>query len=162
MRCGLLAPSVQPCCAPPPRAPGRLPVGCRRPRPRLPKERLQAAESGYTRATALRERKSGKGLPRRSGRRVGPGGRGPRQGEKSQLSKPGKSPGPVRRLLAPSFKGCLFTAGHLAFPCQLCQRPGTRKGRPGGRRLPEALETAGDAPAALLPTSPGPGFKVSL
>lgn len=30
----------------------------------------------------------------------------------------------VRRLLSPSFRGCFFQAGHLAFTCQPFQRPG--------------------------------------
>lgn len=40
-----------------------------------------------------------------------------------------KGQGLVRRLLSPSFKGCLFQVGRLAFTCQLTSRPGMEKGR---------------------------------
>lgn len=89
----------------------------------------------------------------------------PRQAEEEASSaalEELKGHGLVRRLLAPSFRGCLFQVGRLAFTCQLTQRPGTGKGRAREPGVAKALGCCQEAPEALLPTSPGPGFKVSL
>lgn len=96
---------------------------------------------------------------------TGKGHPDPRQAEEEASSatlEELKDHGLVRRLLSPSFRGCLFQVGCLAFTCQLTQRPGMGKGRAREPGVAKALGCCQEAPEALLPTSPGPGFKVSL
>lgn len=98
---------------------------------------------------------------------MGPGeaqGGYPRQAgkEASSVSLEKVKGHPLVRRLSPSFGGCLFKARYLAFTGQLARRPGMRKGRARGPRVTKALGSCREAPEALLPTSPGPGFKASL
>ena len=147
VQCCLLASSVQPCS---PSAYCQLDFGWGTDSPDLasPKSNSSCSEQVYEsyRPKRVKVRKGLSGAPRDSLGEVDMEGAlvrhkgGQVEKEASSASwKRSRASGLVRRLMSPSFRGCLFKAGHLAFTCQLSRRPGMRKGRAGGPRVTKAL-----------------------
>lgn len=88
---------------------------------------------------------------------MGPGearGGGPRQEEASSAS--------LERSGLPAGQESLFKARGLAFTCQLVPKVRREEGEGQGPRVTQALGRCQEAPEALLPTSPGTGFKASF